>query len=136
MSKINIAKIMIPKACTRVIHTSDTVRQALEILECNGYTAIPVVDKAGGYAGTITEGDFLRHIMQKGNADKKYHEQFLVEEIFRRDFCPAISITADTENVVREILNQNFLPVVDDRNILCGIVTRKSIIAELVDYEE
>ena len=30
-----------------------------------------------------------------------------------------------------EILNQNFLPIVDDRNVLCGILTRKGVISAL-----
>ncbi len=133
MTRINIAKIMIPKPLTRVLHAKDTVRQALETMENHGYTAIPVLDEEERYIGCVTEGDFLRHILRVGDADKKAHEHFFVGDLVRKDFCEAIAITAETEDVVRTILNQNFVPVVDDRNVLCGILTRKGVIQELAE---
>ena len=133
MTRINIAKIMIPKPLTRVLHAKDTVRQALETMENHGYTAIPVLDEEERYKGCVTEGDFLRHILRVGDADKKAHEHFFVGDLVRKDFCEAIAITAETEDVVRTILNQNFVPVVDDRNVLCGILTRKGVIQELAE---
>lgn len=133
MTRINIAKIMIPKPLTRVLHAGDTVRQALETMDNHGYTAIPVLDAEERYIGCVTEGDFLRHILRVGDTDKKAHEQFSVGELVRKDFCEAIDIAAPTQEVIRTILNQNFVPVVDDRNVLCGIVTRKGVIQELAE---
>lgn len=133
MTRINIAKIMIPKPLTRVLHAKDTVRQALETMENHGFTAIPVLDEEERYIGCVTEGDFLRHILRVGDADKKAQEHFFVGDLVRKDFCEAIAITAETEDVVRTILNQNFVPVVDDRNVLCGILTRKGVIQELAE---
>ena len=135
MNRINIAKIMIPKPLTRVLHVSDTVRQALETMENHGYTAIPVLDEEECYIGCVTEGDFLRHILRVQNADKKSHEQFLVGELVRKDFCRPIDIAASADEVIRVILDQNFVPVVDDRNVFCGIVTRKGVIQELAEIE-
>ena len=34
------------------------MRQALEKMEYHRYSAMPLVNKEGKYAGTITEGDF------------------------------------------------------------------------------
>lgn len=133
MPKINIAKIMIPKALTRVLHEDDTIRQGLETMGYHGYTAIPVLDKDERYVGCVTEGDFLRHVMETGSTDMKYHEKFRVSEIVRKDFCPAVSVTADSNTVIQMMLNQNFLPIVDDRNVLCGLLTRKGVILELSD---
>ena len=67
---MNIIKIMTPKALTVFLHTGDTVRQGLELLRQHGYTAIPVLNDQGEYLGSITEGDFLRHILGRG-----YHRQ-------------------------------------------------------------
>lgn len=136
MSTLNIAKIMLPRPCTRVLYENDTVRQALETMAFHGYTAIPVLDEHGHYIGCATEGDFLRHVMESGSTDLKVHEHFKVSEILRKNFCPAIQITSETGVVVKAILNQNFLPVVDDRNVLCGILTRKAVILELAGREE
>lgn len=136
MSKINIARIMIPKVFTAFLHENDTVRQGLEVMTFHGYTAIPVLDDSECYVGSITEGDFLRHILKTGVTDKKYHERYRIREILRKDFCPAVRIEADAKEVIGAILNQNFLPIVDDRGKLCGILTRKGVISYLSEQGE
>lgn len=124
---MNIAKIMIPKACTIVLHQDNTVRQGLETMCHNSYTAIPVLDARGVYVGCVTEGDFLRHILAVNSTDKKKLEQTKIGEIMRADFCPAVSIRASFQEVMDLAMEQNFVPVVDDRNTFIGIITRKAI---------
>lgn len=99
----------------------------------NGYTAIPVLDAEQHYIGSVSEGDFLRHILDTGSLDKMDMENHRVRELVRRDFCPPISIDADEAEVVRAVLNQNFIPIVDSRNTLCGILTRRGVIAYLAE---
>ena len=53
----------------------------------------------------------------------------------RRDFCPPLGITAGDDEVIDALLQQNFVPIVDDRGCFCGIVTRKSVIAALAGAE-
>ena len=132
---MNIIKMMIPKACTAYLHASDTVRQGLEMMRHHGYTAIPVLDDGDRYLGSVTEGDFLRHILAIGTTDMKKNERYRIAEIFRQDFCPALGILADDGQVIAAILEQNYVPIVDDRNCFCGIVTRRSVIALLSDAE-
>ena len=131
MDKINVASIMIPKVCTVFLHEKNTVRQGLEIMTRYGYTCVPVLDQEEHYVGCISEGDFLRHMLATGSTDKKFHEQFHLNEIMRKESSPALHIQADAAEMLLAIMNQNFLPVVDDRNFLCGIVTRRSVITEL-----
>ena len=55
---------------------------------------------------------------------EKYH----VEDInFRRNY-PSVRIDADMEEMVDRVMNQNFVPVVDDRSVFIGIITRKDVI--------
>ena len=130
---MNIAKIMIPKALTVFLNEKQTVRQGWEIMTRNGYTAIPVLDAEQHYIGTVSEGDFLRHILDTGSLDKTDMENHRVRELVRRDFCPPISIDAEETEVVHAALNQNFVPIVDSRNTLCGILTRRGVIAYLAE---
>ena len=51
----------------------------------------------------------------------------------RKADCPPISIDADETEVVHAALNQNFVPIVDSRNTLCGILTRRGVIAHLAE---
>lgn len=128
---MNIAKLMIPKVSTAFLHENDTVRQGLERFTIHGYTAIPVLNEREQYIGSVTEGDFLRHLLMTGSTDLKAQEQYRISGIVRRDFCPALPIDAASEEVVSATLNQNFVPIVDGRGTLCGILTRKRVIEYL-----
>ena len=128
---MNIAKLMIPKVSTAFLHENDTVRQGLERFTIHGYTAIPVLNEREQYIGSVTEGDFLRLLLMPGSTDLKAQEQYRISGIVRRDFCPALPIDAASEEVVSATLNQNFVPIVDGRGTLCGILTRKRVIEYL-----
>ncbi|HIS66520.1 MAG TPA: CBS domain-containing protein [Candidatus Scatomorpha merdipullorum] len=132
---MNIPKILTPKAMTAYIGADDTVRQGLEVMRRHGYTAIPVLGEHGEYIGCITEGDFLRHILSTGSTSMKAQERFRIGELVRRDFCPPLGIAADDDEVIDAVLQQNFVPIVDDRGCFCGIVTRRSVIAALANAE-
>ena len=132
---MNIPKILTPKAMTAYIGADDTVRQGLEVMRRHGYTAIPVLGEHGEYIGCITEGDFLRHILSTGSTSMKAQERFRIGELVRRDFCPPLGIAADDDDVIDAVLQQNFVPIVDDRGCFCGIVTRRSVIAALANAE-
>ena len=128
---MNIAKIMIPKVSTVFLHENNTIRQGLEQFMRHGYTAIPVLNMSEQYVGSVTEGDFLRHILAVQSAEMRELERYKIADIVRRDFCPALSIDEDHQEVVAAVLNQNFVPIVDARGVLCGILTRRIVIAYL-----
>lgn len=130
---MNIAKIMIPKCLTTFLNENQTVRQGWEIMTRNGYTAIPVIDAEHHYIGSVSEGDFLRHMMNVGSLDKLDMEKHSVKELVRLDFCPPLNIDASETEVINSSLRQNFVPIVDSRNTLCGILTRRVVIEYLAD---
>lgn len=133
---MNIAKIMIPKVSTVFLHEKDTIRQGLERFMVHGFTAVPVLNEQEQYIGSVTEGDFLRHLLNSQTTDLKAQEGYRLGSIVRRDFCPALQINADLGQVVTSILNQNFVPIVDGRNVLCGILTRKRMIEYLAQTHD
>ena len=130
---MNIARIMIPEVSTVFLHEKDTVRQGLERFMVHGYTAIPVLNEQEQYIGSVTEGDFLRHLLTIQTTDLKEQEQYRIGSIVRRAFCPALPIDAESQKVVAATLNQNFVPIVDGRGVLCGFLTRKNMIEYLAE---
>ena len=130
---MNIAKFLTPKASSIYLLDSQTVRQGLEKFKYHGYTAIPVLTVSGEFYGCVSEGDFLRHLLQTGTVDLKVHERYKIREIMRQDFCPPLTIVASLEDVLEQIQKQNFVPIVDDRNCFCGIVTRRDVIKYLAE---
>lgn len=128
---MNIPSLLIPKANVEYLRTKDSIEFALDIFRRNSYSAVPVINSDGIYRGTITEGDFLYYIMDNPDADLK---KVKVRNILREDFYEAVKITASIDKLLIKCLDQNFVPVTDDRDVFVGIVTRKEIFKNI--YEE
>ena len=128
---MNIPSLLIPKANVEYLRTKDSIEFALDIFRRNSYSAVPVINSDGIYRGTITEGDFLYYIMDNPDADLK---KVKVRNILREDFYEAVKITARIDKLLIKCLDQNFVPVTDDRDVFVGIVTRKVIFKNI--YEE
>lgn len=62
---MNILFFLTPKSEVAHIYEDDTVRQALDKMECFRYSTIPLLSKDGTYVGTITEGDLLWGIRKR-----------------------------------------------------------------------
>ena len=125
---MNILFFLKPKAEVAYLYEEFSMRQGLEKLERSGYTAIPVINRQGAYIGTITEGDFLWALKNKFSLDLRQAEEVPLSTVRRRMHCDPISIDSNMEDLVSKAMNQNFVPVIDDKGIFIGIVTRKDII--------
>lgn len=125
---MNILFFLKPKAEVSYLYEDFSMRQGLEKLERSGYTAIPVINRQGEYIGTITEGDFLWALKNKFALDLKQTEEVPLTSVKRRMCCEPIPIDSNMEDLVTKAMNQNFVPVIDDKGIFIGIVTRKDII--------
>lgn len=128
---MNIAQLITPKVLTAYLLETHTVRQALEIMQNHHYMAMPVLDKEGKYLGCISEGDFLRHILQSHSSSLRVQEHYMVADLYRKDLCQPLNIRATFQEVTDVLLHQNFVPIVDDRDFFCGIVTRRTFIDTL-----
>lgn len=127
---MNIVMLLKPKDTIAYIYNDNTIRQALEKMKVHKYTAVPVIDDKGKYVGTVSEGDFLWHLLE--NPDEKGmkgQEKYRIRDILRKDFNPAVKISVTMDEVLEKAMNQNFIPVTDDYGSFIGIVTRRDIIA-------
>lgn len=134
MKKINVLLLLKPKTELACIVEDMSVRQVLEKMNAHGYMAIPVVTKNGEYAGTITEGDLLWKLVEE-EGDIEALDDINIKEIVRKDYTNPVKVDANIEELTAMITEQNFVPVIDDRNILMGIVTRKSVLKALLEDE-
>lgn len=130
---MNVIQLLTAKQETMYLEDHMTVSAAMERLKNSGYTAVPVIHADGTYAGTVSEGDFLWALLNGGDKDLGGHSSTLAQ-ITRVDRNPAVKIDVKLEQLFSEALNQNFVPVVDDRNMFIGIVTRKQVISFLMKH--
>lgn len=125
---MNIAFFLTPKSELVYEKISSTMRQALERMEYHRFTAIPVINDAGRYVGTLTEGDLLWKIKNTAGLDFKNTEKIKLSEIEFRVKHKCVSINSDMEDLLTLAICQNFVPVEDDNGIFIGIIKRGDII--------
>jgi len=124
----NILFFLLPKAMCAFVYDDYTIRQALEKMESAGYAALPILNKRGEYRGTLTEGDLLWALKNMCYMDMRQAEARRIMEISRkREYVP-VRVTTGMHDLVQRASNQNFVPVVDDKDTFIGLVTRSAII--------
>ena len=124
---MNILFFLTPKSDVAYIYDNYSLRQVLEKMEYHKYSCIPVIGVDGKYVGTITEGDLLWGLKERGAFDLKKAEEVPIRSFERRmDYAP-VRIDSDMEDLLDKALRQNFVPVVDDQKNFIGIVTRRDI---------
>ncbi len=125
---MNILFFLTPKAMCAYIDAGATLRQAMERMENSGYTALPVLNKDGGYCGVVTEGDLLWALKRLCVTDIRQTENHLITELIPRRQIQPVTVDTRVEDLISIAVEQNFVPVIDDRDAFIGIVTRSSIL--------
>ena len=131
---MNLLYLLRPKEETKYIVTTDTVRQGLEKMKAHGFTAVPAITPTGEYAGTLSEGDFLWALCDSGSV--KSLEKLKVSDILREKRDRSVMISAGMDELLMLSMEQNFVPVTDDRGKFIGIVTRRDIIRYFCEKEK
>ena len=124
---MNVLFFLTPKGNCAYIYDDFTIRQALERMEQNRFASIPILKRTGEYVGTITEDDLLWAIKNNYMMNMKDAEGRPVMEVARRkDYLP-VTVTTNAQELLGMAVEQNFVPVVDDKDSFIGIVTRQKI---------
>ena len=125
---MNILFYLTPKSEVLYLYEAYSIRQAMEKMEYHKYSAVPIISRDGKYVGTLTEGDILWYLKKKGSVGLREIENIKIHTLERKRDNQQVNVNCRIEGLVLTSLNQNFVPVIDDKDIFIGIVTRKSII--------
>ena len=123
------------KARVEYLYSDILVGEALQKIEKKRYMMIPVLERGSNrYLYSLSEGDLLRYIMQVGSlrrASKKPLSSVTLERLI---------VPVKEEDDVSALLdlapNQNFIPLIDEKGVFKGIVTRKSILYHVLPTSE
>lgn len=128
---MNVLFLLTPKINVEFLYDTFSIRQALEKMEHHRYSSIPVIDKEGHYIETLSASDFLWFIKGR-KLTLEQCEKISIKEVIPYRSDTSIRIDKDVDDLIDLIINQNFVPVEDDKGIFIGIVTRKSVMDYLV----
>ncbi len=125
---MNIAFLLTPKSEVIYLQLDCTMRQAMERMEYHRYSAVPLVDKQGIYAGTITEGDLLWKLKNTPGLSFEGTEDVMLKDVAKQMKNEPVLIETKVKDLFSLAMVQNFVPVVDDSGTFIGIVRRREII--------
>ena len=129
---MNILRFLTPKSSVAYILDDDTLRQGLEKMRARKYSDVPVLDKDGKYVGTLSENDVLWTMMKEDKFDLRSLEGIPVRSAMKSEQLP-VSNLAPMRELLNRVKEHKFVPVVDDRDVFIGIVTRKDVINFYID---
>lgn len=124
--KAQESTFLTPAKNLAVVIDSHNVDHVILLLSQISYTRIPVVTDHGHYVGTISLTDILSYQM-KYNLSAEELESMDISHMVKRDgltLGPGYSLT----EVFHKLVDESFLPVLDDQGVLEGIIARKSIL--------
>ena len=127
----NILFFLTPKALCAFLYDDYTIRQALEKMEAAGFAALPILNRRGEYRGTLTEGDLMWAMKNMCYMDMRQAEAHRITEISRRKDNVPVRVTTNMHDLIERATEQNFVPVVDDKDAFIGIVTCRAIVKYL-----
>lgn len=125
---MEISSFLLPKDQVAFIMSSLSMLEAMEQLEQNRYTAIPIIDNEGKYIGTLSEGDLFWKLRNTPDLTFDNMWEVPVSEIQKHVRNESVSINAQMEDMLTLAADQNFVPVIDDDGVFIGIIRRKDII--------
>ena len=112
---MNILFFLSPKQDLMYVYDDFTLRQTLEKWENNRYASIPVLNRKGEYVGTLTEGDILWGLKKFHGLDLEAAEDVPIRDFAHKRDYKAVTVTTSMDQLIEAAMNQNFVPVVDDR---------------------
>jgi CBS domain-containing protein len=128
-------QIDLPPRCVADIMTRDVVTlspthsfgEAVGIMANRPYRHILVVRPDGRLAGVISDRDLLRKIAASTDWKSKTVEEVMTQQVLTVTPQTSLSVAAQ-EIVARRI---NCLPVIDEKDRVCGIVTSTDLLKAL-----
>lgn len=131
----NILFYLTPKSLVKYLESDDNLRQAMEKMEFHNYSTIPVLSKDGRYLRSVSDQDILRYI-KRYSLNLSACENTNIMKIDDVRPIKAIHIDKSIRDIYEIIIEQNFVPVLDDTEKFIGIVTRKTVISCLINERQ
>lgn len=117
----------------------ESVSKAFQVLKKKKYSQLPVVDEKGKLVGFITEKILTEVSPSKATSLSIFEINYLLSKTKVLDIMKTKIFTISPESLIEEaalIMKTNdigSLPVVDDSNVLVGILTRVDVFSAFVD---
>lgn len=128
----NKQKFMIPASLVATVNQSNSLDHAFLVLTKDRYAKIIVIDNKNCYCGQVSLAMITDRLLETKRINVERLNELKVRDVMQTD-APVIQDPTDIEENLHLLIDQSFLPVVDDHNYFCGIVTRREVL-KAVNY--
>lgn len=119
--------LMIPASDVAVLHEDDTLLHAILVLSSNGFQTIPVLDKEYRVRGLISISKIVISCEDVEFFNETKLNNTKVYEIMDQ-VVPILFDDSELEEILRLIINNNFICITQRNGYFLGIITRKTIL--------
>lgn len=119
--------LMIPADDVAVLQEDDTLLHAILVLSANSYQTIPVLDKDYKVRGLISISKIVTSFDDEVLLDTDRLNETKVSEIMNQ-VVPILFNNSELEDILRLIINNNFICITQRNGYFLGIITRKTIL--------
>lgn len=121
------------------ISEDKTILEARELMRGKGLESIPVVDDIQRVRGIITIDDIGRASPSDASTLSRYEANYLLGRLKVRDVMSRAVISVNADDTIEYVAYKlykhkvNALPVVDENNRLCGIISQSDVFRAFVE---
>lgn len=132
-----VEDFMTPTVVT--VSEDQNILEAREIMRGKNLISIPVVDDIKRVRGIITIDDIGRASPSEASTLSRYEANYLLGRIKVRDIMSRSVITVNADDTIEYVAYKlykhrvNALPVVDENNKLCGIISQNDVFRSFVE---
>lgn len=127
MFKEPTENIMIPASDVAVVREEDSLVHAILVLSSSGYQTIPVLDDENRVRGLISISNIVTNTEDLSIFDEDRLAQIKVENVMNQ-VVPILFDNYNLEDVLRLIINNNFICITHKNGYFLGIIPRKIIL--------
>ena len=116
--------LMIPAKDVAICNEEDTLLHAVLVLSNSGYQIIPVLDGKNHVRGLISISDIVTSFDDLSLFDEDKLQAIKVKEVMNQ-VVPILFDNYDLEDVLRLLVNNNFVCITHKNGYFLGIIPRK-----------
>lgn len=133
---MNILFFLKPKSEIIYLNRNDSIFDAINTFRKTKFHELPVLNGEGKYVFTLSVADLLYAVKDMKFYNDDIAKKIKIAQIERRKEILPVYIDSEMKDLILLTMSENFVPVLDDRDIFIGIVRRRDIIKYYVESEE
>ncbi len=127
MFKQPTENIMIPASDVATVHEDDNLVHAILVLSSSGYQTIPVLDNKNRVRGLISISNIVTSAHELSIFDEDQLADFKISEVMNQ-MVPMLFDNYNLEDVLRLLVNNNFICITHKNGYFLGIIPRKIVL--------